>query len=193
MGTCHIIKTLSVAWDAPCSPCRRFESELSKTALAGYAARDLLPLSSSHTLAWLEEAYVRTLGFTHREGHELAFLRWLDQAGQLDVAHPDSVRAAGSRRSSSCPTRTRCSPYWSVSLRSRVSCCRHYHFCAASVFHAGCLWRRSRDSDTGKQLDNEFAHIFSWIVATGFVQNAADSQTFFYILTCRQVFFLPPC
>ena len=41
-GTCHIIETLSSAWDAPCSPCRRFESELSKTALAGYAARDLL-------------------------------------------------------------------------------------------------------------------------------------------------------
>ena len=40
-----------VAWDAPFSPFRRFESELSKTVLTGYAARDLLPLSSSHTLA----------------------------------------------------------------------------------------------------------------------------------------------
>ena len=76
LGTCHIIKTLSVAWDSPCSPFRRFESELSKTALTGYAARDLLP------------------GFAHREGHERAFLRWLDQAGELDAAHPDSVRAA---------------------------------------------------------------------------------------------------
>ena len=76
---------------------------------------------------------MRTLGFAHREGHE-PFLRWLDQAEELDAAHPDSVRPAGSRRSSSCPTWTRCSPYWSVSLRSRVSCCRHYHVCAASVF-----------------------------------------------------------
>ena len=68
-------QAVSVAWDAPRSPFRRFESELSKTALTGYAARDLLPLSlegalsvgiSSHTLAW---------GFAHREGHELAFLR----------------------------------------------------------------------------------------------------------------------
>ena len=77
---------------------------------------------------------MRTLGFAHREGHQLAFLRWLDLAEELDVAHPGSVRAAGSRRSSSCPTWTRCLPYWSVSLRSRVSCCRHYHFCAASSF-----------------------------------------------------------
>ena len=60
LGTCHIIETLSV-WDAPCSPFRRFESELSKTALTGYAGRDLLLLllegarsrfgTSSHTLA----------------------------------------------------------------------------------------------------------------------------------------------
>ena len=86
-------------------PFRRFESELSKRALTGYAARDLLLLSLEGvrsrlgplltTLAWLEEAYVRTLGFAHREGHELAFLRWLDQAGQLDAAQPDAVRAAG--------------------------------------------------------------------------------------------------
>ena len=41
LGTCHIIETLSVV----CSPIRRFESELSTTALTGYAARDLQPLS----------------------------------------------------------------------------------------------------------------------------------------------------
>ena len=32
-------------WTPPCSPFRRFKSELSKTALTGYAARDLLPSS----------------------------------------------------------------------------------------------------------------------------------------------------
>ena len=45
LGTCHTVETLSVAWDAPCSPFPRFESELSMTALTGYAARDLLLLS----------------------------------------------------------------------------------------------------------------------------------------------------
>ena len=40
-------------------------------------------------------------------------------------------------------------------------------------------------------LTTKFAHIFSWIVAPGFVQNAADSQRLFDVLTYRQVFFSP--
>ena len=124
LGTCHIIETLSVAWDAPCSPIRRFESELCKTALAGYAARNLLPLS-------LEGARSRLGPFPQC---------WLYQAGQLDAAQPDSVRAAGSRRTSSCPTLTRCSLCWSVSLRRRVSFCRHYHFCAAYATAQDSFW-----------------------------------------------------
>ena len=105
LGTCHIIGTLSVAWDAPCSPFRRFESEPSKTALAGYAARDLLPLLLEGARSLLGPLLTLFPGSKRRtcalwvllivKAMNWLFCAGLDQAGQLDAAQLDSVRAAG--------------------------------------------------------------------------------------------------
>ena len=202
LETCHTIKTLLEARDAPCSPFRRFESELSKTALTGYAAWDLplslegasrlgplltpLPGSKRRTCALWVLLIVKAInwlfcaGWTKRESsmwHTRILSEQQDHEGPLPVQRGHVVYRIG---------RSPCEAGYHAAVTTTSSL-------PLLFFHASCHWRRSRDSDTGIQLDNLFAHIFSWIVAPGFVHNAADSQKFFDVCTCWQVVSLPPC
>ena len=101
LGMAHIIETSSVAWDAPCSPFRRFESELSKTALTGYAERDLQSLSLESARYRLGHFLTLWVSGSKRRTCALWVLlivkavNWLSCAGSMDGC---SVQLFGSRR-----------------------------------------------------------------------------------------------
>ena len=164
LGTCHIIETLSVAWDAPCSPFRRFESDLNKTALASYTAGDLLPLSLEGARSRLGPLLTPLPGSKRRTCVLRVLLivkamNWLFCAGWTQwcssMRH-NQILSEQQDHEGSLPVQHG----HVVSRTGRSPCEAVCHAAAAATsarplfFHAGCHWRRSRDSDTGKQLDN---------------------------------------
>ena len=179
-GTCHIIETL-------CSPFRRFESELNKTALTGYAARDLLPLSldgARSRLGPLLTPLPRSKGRTCALWVLLIVkaMNWLFCAGWIKRGRSlRHNRILSVQRGHVFTVLVGLFAKQGI-LLSPLPLLRGLCF-----FMQVAIGVDPEIPTLENNLTTLLAHIFSWIVAPGSVQNAADSQAQAEILRCYDV------